>query len=87
MLFTGQRDGSAVGSHCELGGGEGAGMELFHPQFCHSVLWEGLAVIVSWEGERGLGYSMYQCQPRFPHSARQEWLAVISGSVSDRSGI
>jgi hypothetical protein len=78
MLFTGQRDGSAVGSHCELGGGEGAGMELFHPQFRHSVLWEG---------ERGLGYSMYQCQPRFPHSARQEWLAVISGSVSDRSGI
>jgi hypothetical protein len=67
MLFTGQRDGSAVGSHCELGGGEGAGMKLFHPQFRHSVLWEGLAVIVSWEGERGLGYTVCtSVSPDFP---------------------
>ncbi len=32
-------------------------MDRFHPQFRHSAHWKKLAVIVSWEGERGLEYT------------------------------
>ncbi len=39
-----------VAGHRELRGREGAGMEQFFPNFA-----QGLVVIVSWEGERGLG--------------------------------
>jgi hypothetical protein len=41
-----------------LEGGEGTGVDLFGPQFCHRVRYEELAVIEIWEGERGLGADM-----------------------------
>jgi hypothetical protein len=50
-----------VGSHCELGGGKGAGL----------VRWEGLAIIVSWEG--GMGWDESISAPILPQCARKGW--------------
>jgi hypothetical protein len=43
------------GGHRVLGRGEGTRFDLFAHLFCRRVHYEWLAVIVNWEGERGLG--------------------------------
>jgi hypothetical protein len=58
---------NGVGGHRELGGGEGAWVvrwngvgghrELVGREGAWVVRWKVLAVIVSWEGERGLGWT------------------------------
>ncbi len=35
--------------------GRGEWGVAYHPQSCHRACWEGLAVIVFWEGKRGWG--------------------------------
>jgi hypothetical protein len=41
-----------VGCHLSWEGGEGTEADLFGPQFYHRVNYEGLAVIMCWEGEK-----------------------------------
>ncbi len=55
-----------TGGHSELGGGEWIRLDLFRLQFRHRVHWGGvglhkgiLAVILYWEGEKGLGWTCF----------------------------
>jgi hypothetical protein len=43
----------------KAGGGGLTEEDLYHSQFCNRAHLEGLAVIVSWEGERALGWACF----------------------------
>jgi hypothetical protein len=67
-----------VGGHCELWGGEGTGV----------AHWKGLAVIVSWEGERDWGATLEGVgRPHELERDRGDWDGPVSSLILPKGAL